>query len=45
MKVGRIQKITLQVAFLQMFIANAVIADELIVFVHPEEAQEVIERN
>lgn len=45
MKVGRMQKITLQVAFLQMFIANAVIADELIVFVHPEEAQEVIERN
>ncbi|NNL50431.1 MAG: hypothetical protein HKO73_06400 [Woeseiaceae bacterium] len=35
----------LQVAFLQIFIADAAFADELIVFVHPEEAQEVIERN
>ena len=39
------QRLTLQVVFLQIFLANAVAADELIVFVHPEEAQEVIERN
>lgn len=45
MKCGQMQKITIQVALLQVFIANAVIADELIVFVDPEKAQHVIERN
>lgn len=45
MKTAQMQKMTLQVAFLQMLFANAAAADELIIFVHPEEAQEVIDRN
>ena len=39
------QKLTFPITFVQIFLANAVLADELIVYVHPEEAQEVIERN
>jgi len=45
MRPSRTQKLTLLVATVQLFWTSAATADDLIISVHPDEAQKLIERN